>query len=73
MFRYIMCKIDAREGAESLALIFAFVWDISQENERGAPRRRILLSSTVHHSQHIHRDPLNHPIAILEVAGIEKR
>ena len=45
---YIMCEIDAREGAESLALIFAFVYEISQENERGAPRRRILLSSTVY-------------------------
>ena len=39
---YIMCEIDA-----SLALIFAFVWEISQENERGAPKRRILLSATV--------------------------
>ena len=39
--------MDARDNAESLELIFAFVWEILQENERGAPRRRILLSSTV--------------------------
>ena len=28
---YIMCEIDAREGAESLALIFAFVSPTSQD------------------------------------------
>ena len=44
---YIKCDIDAREGGESLALIFAFVSEISQENEGEAPRRRILLSSAV--------------------------
>ena len=42
-----LCGNDAREGAESLALIIAFFKEISQEYERGAPRRRILLSSTV--------------------------
>ena len=30
-----MCEFDAREGAENLALICAFVYEISQENERG--------------------------------------
>ena len=45
---YITCEIDAREDAESFSLIFAFVLEISQENERGATRRRILLSSTVY-------------------------
>ena len=33
---YMMCEIDAKEGAKSLVLICAFALDISQENERGA-------------------------------------
>ena len=33
---YMMCEIDAKEGAKSLMLICAFALDISQENERGA-------------------------------------
>ena len=45
---YIICEIDAKNGAESLALIFALVKEISEANEREAPRRRILLLSTVY-------------------------
>ena len=47
-FFYRICEIDPREGAESLALIFAFVLEISQENEKGALKRRILLSRIAH-------------------------
>ena len=44
---HIMCEIGTRERADNEALIFAFVQEISQENERGTIWRRILLSSTV--------------------------
>ena len=45
----ITCKIDAREGNESLALIRSLVQQISQENEMGhSPRSNSVTVSPVH-------------------------